>query len=124
MNALPKTPVQLAREQMKIERIDSVLEATFALQARAEKFPPWVRNFVFLPDRRLEIDFAWPDLKFGVEIHGGVHRVGTHLERDAEKIALALLAGWTILPVASRHVRSGRAIAWAKSLLWERRGLD
>jgi very-short-patch-repair endonuclease len=124
MNALAKTPLQLARDQGKVGRIDSAIEATFAMQARAEGLPQWVRNHVFLPDRLLQIDFAWPALRFGIEVQGAVHRIGNHIHRDCEKQALALLAGWTILPVTGRHVRSGQAIAWARSLIWERRGLD
>jgi very-short-patch-repair endonuclease len=113
--------VRMARQQGKIPaRIDSDIEAKFALHCGAENFPRWERNYRFLPDRKLEIDFAWPALLLGIEIQGAVHRITEHFHRDAEKMALALLAGWTILPVTGRHVRSGQAIAWAKSLLWER----
>lgn len=114
MNALLK----MARAQGKVDRIDSPIEALFAQQARAEHLPPWERNFIFLPDRKFELDWAWPRIRFGIEIQGAVHAM--HLHRDAEKHALALLAGWTILPVTGRHIRAGQAIRWAKSLLWER----
>ena len=114
------TPLQLARAQGKVDRIDSAIEAQFAQQARAEGLPQWQRNHVFLPDRRLEFDFAWPAVRFAVEIQGAVHRITGHFHRDAEKHALALLAGWIILPVTGRTIRSGQAIKWAKALLWER----
>lgn len=124
MNALPRTPVQLAQEQGKCGRMDSAIEAAFAMQARAVGLPQWVRNYVFLPNRKLELDFSWPALKFAVEIQGAVHRITERFHGDSEKHALALLAGWTILPVTGRHIRSGKAIEWAQSLLWERRGLE
>jgi very-short-patch-repair endonuclease len=121
MSALPyKSPLQLARAQGKVDRLDSALEATFAQQLRAEGLPAAERNYVFLPDRKLELDFAWPRARFSVEIDGAVHRITERFHSDREKHALALLAGWVILPVTGRHVRSGQAIAWARALLWER----
>jgi hypothetical protein len=94
--------LRMARTQGKVERLDSAIEAQFAQQLRIEHAPPWERNVVFLPDRRLEIDFGWKDIKFAVEVQGAVHRVEDMFHRDAEKMALALLAGWTICrsPVA------------------------
>jgi very-short-patch-repair endonuclease len=113
--------VRMARQQGKIPaRIDSEIEAKFALHCGAENFPRWERNYRIIPGRKLEWDFAWVGAKFAVEVQGAVHRIEAKFHTDAEKMALALLAGWTVLPVTGRHVRSGQAIAWAKSLLWER----
>lgn len=109
-----------ALEHAKAVRIDSTIEAMFAQQAKAVKLPPWERNYRFLPDRKLEIDFAWVDIKFGIEIDGAVHRITTRFHADREKHAQALLAGWTILPVTGRHVRGGEAIQWAEELLKRR----
>lgn len=116
--------VKMAREQGKIPaRIDSAIEAQFALHCGANKFPRWERNYRIITGRKLEWDFAWPSMHFAVEVQGAVHRITEKFHTDAEKMALALIAGWTVLPVTGRHVRSGQAIAWAKALIWERAAL-
>lgn len=108
----------IARLKAKgLPRFDSPIEAELALQLRADRAPQWIRNYVFLPDRKLEIDFAWPRHKFGIEVQGAVHRITEHFHRDAEKMALALLNGWTILPVTGRTIRNGKAIGWAMEAL-------
>lgn len=112
--------LNLARAQGKVGRIDSAIEATLALQLRDAKLPPWERNYQAIPGRKLETDFAWPRLKFGIEVQGAVHRIETHFHRDAEKAALLLLEGWQLLPVTGRTIRSGQAIVWACQLIKRR----
>lgn len=97
--------------------MESTIEATFELGIRALKFPPWERNLVFLEGRKFEIDFAWPQWKVGIEIDGHVHRIQERFNSDIEKHALALLAGWTIMRIGGRDIRSGRAFTWAEQLL-------
>jgi very-short-patch-repair endonuclease len=97
--------------------MDSPIEAHFARDARAMKLPPHTRNYRFLEGRKFELDFAWPRLRFGVEIDGHVHRIRDRFDTDREKGALAILAGWTVLHVTGLHVRDGRAIAWARQAL-------
>lgn len=109
--------LRMARAQGKVGRIDSGLEATFAQQLRVLKVPTWQRNYQFLADRALEIDFAWPHVKFGVEIQGGVHAIKRVSERDSEKAALAILAGWTLLPITTDHVHTGRGVDWTQEVL-------
>ena len=96
----------------------SSLEVEFDLQMRAMKFPTWAPEYRFLEHRKYRIDRAWPNVRFGVEIDGGVHKLESRFHSDREKHALALLEGWRILPVTSQHVRDGRAIAWAAELLF------
>lgn len=53
----------------------------------------------------LEIDFAWPDVKIGIEVNGGIDmrgRAGGHtspdgLRRDYYKVNLAQTEGWILL---------------------------
>lgn len=117
MNAILK----MARAQGKIVgRIDSRLEATFAQQALAEKLPPWVREYAFHQERNWRFDFAWPSIRFAIEVQGGCHTVREQFYKDIQKRAHALLAGWDVLEIGPREVRSGQAVAWAKSILWER----
>lgn len=111
---------------------ESALEATFRLQLmelrqRVPEIPLWVRNHVFIPGRKKELDFAWPAIRFGIEVDGGAHRTKDRFHGDREKHALALIHEWRILPVTAFHVKRGDAIAWAETLLtrywkaWERR---
>jgi very-short-patch-repair endonuclease len=100
-----------------VKRTESAIEATFALQLRADRVRPHVRNLVYLPPRKFELDFAWPELRLGVEVQGMAHRVKERFRADIEKRALALLAGWTVLEVDGASIRNGRAIEWLKQLL-------
>jgi very-short-patch-repair endonuclease len=91
-----------------------------ALHIKADKLPEPVREFEFHPLRGWRFDFAWPAIKFAVEVDGEVHRIKERFHADIEKRAVALLNGWDVLHVGGREVRSGQAIAWLKALLWER----
>lgn len=117
----PRTPLQLARAQGKVERLDSPIEALFAQQLRAYKAPAHERNYRgAIPGRELEMDFAFVPIRLGIEVQGRVHCIFENLQRDTEKHALALLAGWLVLPVTGRQIRDGRAIQWAMDLITQR----
>lgn len=112
------TPLQRARAQGKApKRIDSAIEALFAIQLRIEKAPAHERNYRFMPGRKLEFDFCWPDIRAAVEVQGMVHRIKGRFQADIEKRALAILAGWKVLEVDGQSIRDGRAIGWAMQLL-------
>lgn len=107
----------MAKSSVKSGRSESSLEALLALQLRALKLPQPLRNYRFLPDRKYEFDFCWLDVKLAVEVQGMAHRIKAKFEADLEKRALALLAGWTVLEVGGKQVRSGQAIAWLEVLM-------
>lgn len=100
--------------QPKVSKIERRLEQQLADNP---DIPVAQRNYFFLPDRDLELDFAWPALKLAVEVQGMAHRIKAKFKRDIEKRALALLAGWRILEVGGDEVRSGQAIEWLRLLL-------
>ena len=105
-----------ANKESKIERrLDQQImgNGLAALMAAG----PMARNYFFLPDRDFELDFAWPHMKIAVEVQGMAHRIKGKFQRDIEKRALALLAGWRVLEVDGASVRDGRAIEWLKQLL-------
>ena len=106
----------LVYEGRKVKRKSSAIEATLALHIRAVNLPDPKRNYVFLPGRKLELDFCWPELKFGVEVEGAVHRIKERFHGDIEKHALALIHGWTVMRVDGRAIRSGAAIGWLQEL--------
>lgn len=99
-------------------RTVSKLERRFSQQlAENPDLPPHQRNYFFLPDRDLELDFSWPAARVAVEVQGMAHRIKGKFKRDIEKRALAMLAGWRVLEVGRAEVRSGQAIAWLRVLL-------
>lgn len=61
----------------------------------------WEHNYRFMPGRKLELDYAMPPLRIGVEVNGGQwmksgHSSGRGLHRDADKQNLAILYGWVV----------------------------
>ena len=97
--------------------MDSKLENLIGQHIRAHKLPPPERNYKAIPGRKLEFDFAWPPIKLAVEVQGGVwakggHTSGVGANRDCEKLCLAQLEGWILLPVTTNQIRSGEAIKW------------
>lgn len=105
---------------VKLPKAASAIEETLAVHIRAEQLPRPKRQFIVNPDRRWRLDYAWPELKFACEVDGEVHRIKERFHADIEKHAWLVLNGWTLLRVGGREVRSGQAIAWLKTLLWER----
>lgn len=96
---------------------ESPLEATLALQIRALKLPEPTRQYKFLPDRKFQADFCWPDRMLIVECQGAVHRIKARFHDDLERQALALLAGWKVLCVGREQIYGGQAIQWIEQLL-------
>lgn len=73
------------------------------------------KEYIFHPTRKWRFDFAWPDIKFAVEVEGGIHvqgahTRGAHFRSDCEKYAEALLLGWRVLRVEDSMIRKGRAL--------------
>lgn len=65
-----------------------------------------VRQHKFHPTRKWPFDFAWPDRKVAVEIHGGGfigggHNRGRGQMNDCEKTRAAHALGWIVMPVSS-----------------------
>ena len=87
-------------------------------QVLSSGLSPPLREHPFHPTRKFRFDLAWPELKLGVEIDGGVwmprsgHTSGKGYTADRERDAEALCLGWTVLRVTSDQVRDGSAIKW------------
>lgn len=71
---------------------------------------PLIRNGMvpehkFNPVRQFTLDYAWPHLKIGVDLQGGIYKPGRRtghvsvkgMENDMEKLNLALSNGWLML---------------------------
>jgi len=76
---------------------------------------------------KLEIDLAWPDIKFGIEVQGGIykkgksgHSSGVGIQRDILKAQLAIRYGWTLVPVSSNDVDIVYIVYWIAETLTDR----
>jgi len=92
----------------------SVLEDELGFQLKAVGLEP-EREYRFC-ERRWRLDFAFPAVKVGVEIQGGIYSHGRHVrgagyEHDMEKANCAVLLGWKVLQFSPAMVRDGRAVA-------------
>lgn len=95
----------------------SALEETFAFQLRAAKLFGFEREFKFHPVRRWRFDFAFPELKIGVEIQGGIFVGGRHsrpmqMMADYEKMNHAQLDYWCVLQFGPHQIKDGSALAF------------
>lgn len=100
----------------------SKLEDKLTLQCRLVGLPPPDREVKLIPGRRYRWDLVWQAQRVVVEIQGGTWSRGAHSRgvgqaRDAEKQALATLAGYRCLSVTSDQIRSGQAVGWIEALL-------
>ena len=115
----PKDKPQQPVERPADKAGPSQLEVRFAQQIDTKGLKQPVREFYFLDGRDFRLDFAYPDLKIGVEVQGMAHRIKGRFQADIEKRALALLAGWRVLEVSGATIKSGQAICWLAQLLSE-----
>jgi very-short-patch-repair endonuclease len=97
---------------------------TLLFQIRAMGLPAPIEEHRFHPMRRFRFDLAWPDRLLAVEVDGGAfiggrHNTGAGARSDAEKVSLAVAAGWRVMRVLPEHVTQGVAIGWiAGALAW------
>lgn len=81
-------------------------------------------EYRFHPKRRWRFDYAWPDQKIAVEVHGGIHTRGRHtrgtgFEKDREKMNAAQLLGWKVLEVSTGQLEDGYALQVLEEALKE-----
>lgn len=78
---------------------ESELEAKFLNLCIEFKLPQPTQQYIFHPQRRWRLDFAWPEHKLAVEIQGfGTgHTSYKGMQSDYEKHNEALLLGWRFL---------------------------
>lgn len=95
----------------------SKLEEDLFDEFKVQGIPLPLRQYRFHPFRQWPFDFAWPDRKIAVEIHGGIfmragtggHNRGDYMEKTFEKINEATRLGWRVFtfgPKACNKTRS------------------
>ncbi len=71
------------------------------------------------------IDFAWPEVRLGVEVHGAAWHHGARWQADLERHNALTLAGWTLLHLAWTRIRDepevvlGEIVAKHRELTWQ-----
>ena len=105
-------------------------------QLTEAKLTGFLREQMLVPGRKFRSDFSWREHRLAVEVDGGTfarqgakrcrlcgqfplgrHSTGTGRERDCEKLALTVIAGWRVIVVTSMMVRDGRALGYIKAAL-------
>ncbi len=85
---------------------------------------PWEREHKLFPDRRFRCDMAQVDLRICVEydgMNGSAHGSVNGMMRDSEKGNLAQLAGWLLIRVNAKTIRTGEAFTWIEQAIALRR---
>lgn len=115
-----RTHVTTPKPYAKLPKVKgpSELEVMLELQILGSALPAPLREFEAFDDRKFRLDFAWPERRIGVEVQGMVHRIKGRFGADIEKRALHMLAGWRVLEVSRKEIKSGAAIEWLLRL-WE-----
>lgn len=109
--------VEPLRQPVRSALVEALIQQLYA----ADLVPVWTEHR-FQPSRKWRLDLAWPDLRVGVEVHGGIwtegrHTRGTGFHADREKMNEAALLDWLVLEVTDKHIRSGQALAWIERAL-------
>lgn len=92
-------------------------EAQLLQQIRAYGLPTPELQHQPCPSRKWRLDFAWPERKLAVEVHGGVHVIRSRFEDTAEKELWLTAAGWRVVWVTPKIIKSGLAIDALRWLL-------
>ncbi|HBC3499787.1 TPA: hypothetical protein KDY90_002567 [Vibrio parahaemolyticus] len=100
-----------AKEPTKAQR--DVKKAYQKLHARIQRnllgLPEYKTEVLFHPKRKWRMDYAWPELKIALEVHGGTHSNGRHTRgigfaNDREKMNEAQLLGWIVIEVSTDNI--------------------
>lgn len=92
-------------------------EKQLALQLTLMGFTEHEVDVRYLKDRLHRADVLFRKERLVVEIQGHVHRIRDKWERDIEKAQLTLMAGYRLLPVSTKQVKTGVAADIVKAAL-------
>lgn len=103
----------------------SKYEILAQIQLNKRAFPAFVREYRFHPDRRWRADFAFPEYRVIVEIHGGIwtsgrHTRGSGFAKDREKSNAAQLQGWIVLEFTPAEIKNETWIQTLRQALFLR----
>ena len=75
--------------------------------------PKHTEEHIFHPERKWRMDYAWPECKIALEVHGATYSQGRHTRGagfagDREKMNEAQLHGWLVIEVATDNIKDLR----------------
>lgn len=127
-----KEAAKIIREQKPKSEADRQYEAAVR-QARKQNLdrmvahqlagmPEFVTEHQFHPTRQWRFDYAWPQRKVALEVHGGVFTKGRHTRgagftKDKEKMNEAACLGWLVVEVTTDQLKEGLALDWVSRAL-------
>jgi len=84
--------------------------------------PPCVYEYRHIPNRKFRLDIAWPELRIGIEVQGGLHMKSGHstasgLRKDMEKRNLGLIEGWRVLECEPANLCMKETVDMVKAIL-------
>ncbi|MCL1123413.1 hypothetical protein [Shewanella surugensis] len=87
--------------------------------------PEYDTEVMFHPKRKWRFDFAWPQWKIALEVHGGVfkngrHTRGTGFTEDRVKMNSAQLLGWIVIEATTEQVKNGLMVTWVNDAIARR----
>lgn len=110
-----------------------IIEQAFFDELKRNGLPLPVKEYRFdkLAGRKWRLDYAWPDYKVAVELHGGIwmgknkgaHTSPTNRLRDMEKFNFAVIQGWRVLECTrssseTQHVKNvGELHIYSKTII-------
>lgn len=91
-------------------------DGEFRLALRKAGIPEPVAEHRFHPVRRHRLDYAWPAVRLGLEVDGGIYTAGKHgrgagIELDQFKTNLAAALGWRVMRTTPRNLTSPGLLA-------------
>jgi hypothetical protein len=118
---MPQKPVNLP-SILKAAGVESQLELLLLHRLERAGLPLGEAGQQIIPGRKFEFDRVWRVQKVAVEVQGatfvkGGHSTGTGIARDCEKLSLAAVHGWRVLPVTKHQIEGGQAVEWIAAAL-------
>ena len=85
-----------------MEAHSSAAELHLARLLRSAKITGWKRQHKYVPGRKFQADFAFPEQKLIVEVDGGIYNRRAHgsiggIIADMKRTNLAAISGWRVM---------------------------
>ena len=112
LNETKKTTKTDARKLLDKLQLES-LSRLFLAHWERNELPTLTPEYQFHPTRKWRLDYALPELKIAVEIHGGTRKQGRHnradgFAKDREKMNEAQAAGWLVIEITDVMLKEGQ----------------
>jgi very-short-patch-repair endonuclease len=106
--------IQAAQRMANNRKLHAIWEQACRTH-RAQRTLTMMRpEYQFHPERKWRLDYAWPDYRIAVELHGGTwvqggHSRGAGQAKDFEKLNAAAELGWRVFQFSTDMLREDPA---------------